>query len=297
MGMMSDTKKKNGFFVFLKNSFLYRFIKRVLSLISTLLLIGLLVLGGSMFYFNMQAQQAAKKGQQYVPPFGLYTIISGSMEPNISVYDVVLAVDVEDLSTIKVGDVITFVSTWDVNYGTTVTHRVVNINQGENGEYNFNTKGDNNQSVDGATVSNANLVGKVVLRLPQLGRLQFFLATKTGWFIVVFIPALGVIIWDLVKIFRLKMFKGDVNDIKSTEEADKIYFEGEDLEERAIDDEVLDDNNVINQDEEVKRVPLQRRTKKVQNHSKKEIVVQEETNKTEVNNVSKKRTVKRKKQL
>ena len=135
---------------FIRNSYLYKLVKKFFSLITTLLLILLLTLGGMMFYFNMKGQAAAKQGMQYIAPFGLYTIISGSMEPNISVYDVVASVQVDDVSTIKVGDVITFISTWELNYGTTVTHRVVNIIKGQNGDYSFVTKGDANEAQDGA---------------------------------------------------------------------------------------------------------------------------------------------------
>ena len=168
-----------------------------------------------MFYFNTKAKSYQKKGVNYVPPFGLYTIISGSMEPSIRVYDVVVSVSERDLSKVKVGDIITFISTWDVNYGKTITHRVVSVSKNTRGEYQFKTKGDNNEASDGAIVNQANFVGKVVMRLPQLGRLQFFLATKMGWFMIVFIPALGVIIYDMLKIFKLAVLKREINSVSN----------------------------------------------------------------------------------
>jgi len=163
----------------------------------------------------MKAKSYEKKGMEYTAPFGLYTIISGSMEPNVSVYDVVITVDT-DISKLKVGDIITFISTWDVNYGLTVTHRIVDISKNVNGEYQITTKGDNNQTKDNSTVTESNLVGKVVGRVPQLGRIQFFLATKTGWFIVVFIPALGVIIFDIIKILKLYILKNEIDNVQPT---------------------------------------------------------------------------------
>ena len=246
MGMASDIKKTSKF---IKNSYIYKFLKRLFSIISTLLLILLLSLGAMMFYFNAKGQAAAKQGVQYIAPFGLYTIISGSMEPNISVYDVVTAVQVDDLSTIKVGDVITFISTWDMNYGVTVTHRVVAITRGENGDFSFTTKGDANTAIDGAYVTRENLVGKVIFKLPQLGRVQFFLATKIGWFVAIFVPALAVIIWDIVKIFKLRVLKNNINTIKTTEEAEKTYFEGDILDSRDIIETDLEKTTVISKEE------------------------------------------------
>ena len=196
-----------------ETSYIYKLVSKILSFLGTILLIFLVVIGSLMFYFNSKAKAYQRQGVNYVPPFGLYTIISGSMEPSIHVYDVVVSVSEKDLSKVKVGDIITFISTWDVNYGKTITHRVVSVSKNTQGEYNFTTKGDNNEAPDGATVSQANFVGKVVMRIPQLGRLQFLLATKMGWFSIVFIPALGVIIYDVFKILKLVVLKKEINNV------------------------------------------------------------------------------------
>ncbi len=204
-----------------KRSYLYKLVTRFLSTVCSIILVILLIVGAMMFYFNTKIKAYEKKGLEYTAPFGLYTIISGSMEPNVDIYDVVIAVD-QDVSKIKVGDIITFISTWEVNFGYTVTHRVVGIAKTENGEIQLTTKGDNNQSADGGVVTQKNLVGKVVGRLPQLGRLQFFLATKMGWFLVVFIPAVIIIIVDAMKIFKLYVLKGQIDNVKTTKEAEKL---------------------------------------------------------------------------
>jgi len=231
MGKINESpEKKKGVFYTIKHSFIYRLIKRLLSILSTLMLVCILFLGAVMFYYNSKAKAAQQQGISYTAPFGLYTIISGSMEPNIHVY----------------GDVITFISSWDLNYGTTVTHRVVDVAKTASGEYQFSTKGDNNQSADGAVVTKDNLIGKVILRIPQLGRLQFFIATKMGWFIVVFIPALGIIIMDLIKILKLRVLKDQISEIKGVEEADKTYFGSEHLDGRDLGESELNKTRVIN---------------------------------------------------
>lgn len=208
----------------IKKSYLYKLISKFLSVSCSIILVLLLIVGGFMFYFNMKAKSYAEKGLEYNTPFGLYTIISGSMEPNVSVYDVVIAVN-QDISKIKVGDVITFVSSWDVNYGLTVTHRVIAISKNESGEFQLTTKGDNNNVADGGVVTQNNLIGKVIGRIPQLGRLQFFLATKMGWFLVVFIPALAIIVFDVIKIFRLYVLKNKIDNVKPHKEAVKELTE------------------------------------------------------------------------
>ena len=203
-----------------KNSYIARLISKVLSFIFTIILILLIILGALMFYYNSQAKSYEKKGLVYNPPFGLYTIVSGSMMPKINVYDVIVAVNVKDPETIKVGDIITYISNWDLNYGLNITHRVIDISKNEQGEYSYITKGDNNKDVDGAPVPHSNVIGKVVFRIPQLGRLQFILATKIGWFIIVFIPAMLVIIYDVMKVLKLAFIKNKVYDVDSVKIAE-----------------------------------------------------------------------------
>ena len=82
--------------------------------------------------------------------FRTYSILSGSMEPEINTGDlaIVKSVDAED---VKVGDIITF------KYeGKVVTHRVV-----EKNEEGFITKGDNNNTNDTEIVRGEDLIGKV----------------------------------------------------------------------------------------------------------------------------------------
>jgi len=203
-----------------KQTYLYKLVSKFLTTICSIILVILLIVGAAMFYFNTKVKAYDKKGLNYTTPFGLYTIISGSMEPNVEVFDVVIAVD-EDINKIKIGDVITFISTWDINYGMTITHRVIGISKTDTGEIQLTTKGDNNTTADGSPVTQKNLVGKVVGRLPQLGRLQFFLATKMGWFLVVFVPAVIIIIIDGMKIFKLYVLKNQIDNVKTPKEAEK----------------------------------------------------------------------------
>ncbi len=242
-----------------KRTYLYKLISGFLSVACTIILIALLLVGGVMFFFNMKAKSCERNGTEFTAPFGLYTIISPSMEPNVSVYDVIVAVDT-DISKIKVGDVITFISDWDVTFGLTVTHRVVAISKTESGEYRLTTKGDNNGNPDGGVVTQKNLVGKVVGRIPQLGRLQFFLATKMGWFFVVFIPALIIIIVDMIKIFKLYVLKGKIDNVKPQEEAKKEEIEkildAKDEELKEPNKEILKPRERVIEDKNIDTVEL-----------------------------------------
>lgn len=182
----------------IKESLLY-----VGKLISSAMLVLVVVIGLFLIYYLFSSKLSGNNNNKY-PEVSLFTIVSGSMVPNIKVYDVIINKSVKSPANIKLGDVITFTSTSSISEGMTVTHRVVDVKL-VNGEYEFVTKGDANPTIDNATVPFSNVQGKVIARIPQLGRIQFFLATKMGWFIIVLLPALGVIIYDIIKLLKVIM--------------------------------------------------------------------------------------------
>lgn len=199
-----------------KNNKVLQIINKILKFISWVVLIALLILAGFLIYYVVMAKQAEKKGADYKPPMALYTIISPSMVPNINVYDVVFNVKVNDPNTLEVGDIITFVSSDSYMKGMIITHRIVDkyvTNEGVQ----FKTKGDANVEADSSLVYEENVIGKVLFKIPQLGRVQFFLASKSGWFIAILIPALAVIAYDIFKLFRLLILK---KQLKNKDEDD-----------------------------------------------------------------------------
>lgn len=188
----------------------------LISVVTWSVFVLLLLCAAFLIYYYVSIQIYAKKGAGYEPEIALYTIVSGSMEPAINVYDVVMVFDVDTPEELEVGDVITYNSSNFISGETiTVTHRIISISQDKDGNYTFYTKGDNNLSQDTYGVSFNQILGSVELKIPQLGRIQYFLATKFGWLVVVVIPALFIIIKYIVqlidlqdKLFSLKKKKG-----------------------------------------------------------------------------------------
>ena len=182
------------------------YINKVAKLLSYAVIVVLIFLGIFFAYYFVSLKAYEKNPTVNIPRFGLYTIISPSMEPAVKVYDVVVDLNVFNQDDIKKGDVITFISNSNVSKGLTVTHRVVDIITNADGSKAYITKGDNNLKADQATVSYKDVLGKVLFKIPQLGRVQFLIADKFGWILVILLPALGVIIYDFIKLFRLLSF-------------------------------------------------------------------------------------------
>ena len=66
-------------------------------------------------------------------------------------------------------------------------------------------------------IDQSQVIGKVRFVIPQLGRVQFFLASKFGWFTIILIPAVGVIIYDIIKLIKLIRVKNKMSKVKQEE--------------------------------------------------------------------------------
>ncbi len=196
-------------------------LKFIANVISWTALVILILLALFLVYYTVSTKIYSNKGEKFEPFVSLYTIVSGSMEPNIKVYDVVISKKVSSPKNIKVGDVITFISTSSISKGMTITHRVIEVKETEKG-YVYRTKGDNNLSPDTAPAEYNNIIGKVILRIPNLGRVQSFIGTQSGWLIVIVIPALLIIISDILKIFKLTKVKNKIEELDQEDKQKKL---------------------------------------------------------------------------
>ena len=81
--------------------------------------------------------------------------------------------------------------------GNLITHRILSID----GEM-LTTKGDANEDPDPWPVAVSSVTGVNLFKVPYLGYLNDFIRTKTGWFLVIIIPAfllVAFIIWEIYK--------------------------------------------------------------------------------------------------
>ena len=185
-------------------------IKFILGVLSYAVFIWLLLIGITLLLYVLDIKIRAAKGDTSPPKYNAYVVLTGSMLPEIQVYDVVITKKV-DAKSLKENDIITFASADTRFLGTIITHRIVKKNyDAKTGGYTFQTKGDNNNIADSALVQPNNIYGKVILKIPKLGYLQEFLASDGGWILVILFPCLIVISYDIVKLskgIRKKKYK------------------------------------------------------------------------------------------
>ena len=123
----------------------------------------------------------------------VYSVISGSMEPEYPVGSLIYVKEV-DPSEVEVGDVITYV----LPNNTPSTHRVIRIDK-EN--QCFYTKGDANESEDGSPVHYKNLIGTPVFKIPYLGYAAYYIQHPPGMYIAMAAGAVLLILVFLPDLF------------------------------------------------------------------------------------------------
>ncbi|MBE7058556.1 MAG: signal peptidase I [Ruminococcaceae bacterium] len=143
----------------------------------------------------------------------VFSVLSGSMEPNYSVGSLIYVKDVDPFE-LKKGDVITFMMDED----TVATHRVVEIVPDENdsGVIRFKTKGDANKTEDGSLVHYKNVIGTPVFEIPKLGYVANYIQNPPGMYIAISAGAVLLLLVFLPDLFgKEEKTKQDENDEKA----------------------------------------------------------------------------------
>lgn len=195
---MTDIKSNNVKKVFDIAYKIYHFVAKVF-LYSILIILILVAVGFSAYIVDLVKN--IKSGETKPPLLGAYVIISPSMVPTIKVEDAIIILR-EEPEQLKVGDIITFNSSDPRYSGLTITHRIVGIEKSKDENLLFRTKGDNNNSEDTALVSSDNIYGRVIMKIPKIGYIQYVLTQSYGWLLLVVIPCLGIVIYDIIKLVK-----------------------------------------------------------------------------------------------
>jgi signal peptidase len=154
--------------------------------------------------------------------FGLqvYTVLSGSMEPNYHVGSIIYVKDVEP-DTLQVGDAISFM----ISESTVATHRIIEIlpDEEDPNVIRFRTKGDNNDIPDTNPVHCNNVLGKVVGTVPLLGYVSNFVQNPPGTYITI-----GAVAILILAVFLPDIFSS-ARELKKEDEPEQLAIDNEQL--------------------------------------------------------------------
>lgn len=167
-------------------------VKKTLTIIASILLWAIILLA-ALFAFTTLATRDNNK----VANIAGYTPLSektDSMAPAFLAGDMII-IKTCDTSKLAVGDIICFHTIIENQYALN-THRISEISD-TNGIRSFTTKGDNNEIADQHIISDGDIVGKYVVKLPKMGKVMEFLSSSIGFLIIIVLPMLLFFIYQL----------------------------------------------------------------------------------------------------
>lgn len=175
-------------------------IRFIINVISYAIFMWLILIGITLLIYIADTKIRAAKGDFTPPKYNAYVVLTGSMLPEIVPRDVVVTKKVEG-KDLKVGDIITFIPSDSRISNIIVTHRILNkYYDATTKKYTYQTKGDANNTPDFTLAEDQNVIGKVIFKIPKVGYIQDLLATRGGLIIVVLIPALAILSYDIMRL-------------------------------------------------------------------------------------------------
>ena len=157
-------------------------IKKALRWLNTAITAALALLLCVNLYF-ISARLITGKPQPTLFGWSWAVIISGSMEPEISIHDLVVA---HRQDSYAIGDVITYESE---SGRSIITHRII-----DTAPEGYITRGDANNAADLSPVPQDKVVGRVVKVMPRIGIFLDYLRTPLGLTCIVL---LGILLIEL----------------------------------------------------------------------------------------------------
>jgi signal peptidase len=123
--------------------------------------------------------------------YKLLAVRSGSMRPAIREGSLILAIKKDNY---KKGEIIAYKIADNI-----ITHRIYAI-EASGGARLYTTKGDANNKPDDKPIGNNQILGKVDLIVPALGKLVLFTKTQAGFILLIIVPGTLIIYSELISL-------------------------------------------------------------------------------------------------
>ncbi|MBQ9760686.1 MAG: signal peptidase I [Clostridia bacterium] len=175
--------------------------KKVFGVVKTVLVWIVVAIAVFMMVFTIVSVNTFDQNDRSLFGFKFFVVQTDSMKAtDFAAGDIVISQEV-DVTTLKAGDIITFVSESSHNYGETVTHKIREVTRNDEGDIAFVTYGTTTDTNDEALATV--IVGKYLTSIPKLGAFFMFLQTTPGYIVCILIPFLLLILSQGINVIRL----------------------------------------------------------------------------------------------
>ena len=199
--------------------------KKVLNILKNVLVWGVALLAIGMMIFTIVSVTTFNRSDRQLFGYRAYIVLSDSMsKTDFDAGDLVLVKETNP-STLKEGDIISYISQNTENYGEVVTHKIRSLTTDANGEPGFITYGTTTDTDDETIVTYPFVLGKYQKHIPKIGTFFQFLKTTQGYFVCIFIPFMLLILYQGLNCIRL--FRRYTKEQMEEMEAERAKIEEE----------------------------------------------------------------------
>ena len=177
--------------------------KKAFGILKTTFVWLIVLLAVSMMVFTIISVTTFNRNDRDLFGFKMYIVNSDSMAATDFDAGSLILVKNVDPSTLKAGDVITFMSQDTDSFGETITHKIRRITTDAEGNPGFITYGTTTNVDDETIVTYPYVLGKYQSAIPGLGTFFNFLKTTPGYFVCIFTPFMLIILYEAIKFFNL----------------------------------------------------------------------------------------------
>ena len=211
--------------------------KKVINIIKNLFIWIVVIAAVAMMLFTIVSVNTFNRNDRHLFGYRAYIVLSDSMrKTDFDAGDLVLVKEV-DPSTLKEGDIISYISQNTENYGEVVTHKIRSLTTDANGDRGFITYGTTTDTNDETIVTYPFVLGKYQTHLPKVGTFFQFLKTPQGYFTCIFIPFMLLIVYQGINVIRL--FKRYKKEQMEEMQAERDKIDAERLENQKMMEELL----------------------------------------------------------
>lgn len=190
--------------------------KKTWNIIKKVIVWMIVVFSVGMMAFTIISVTTFDRADRSVFGYSAFIVLSDSMKATDFDAGDLVFIKQTDPSTLKEGDIISFQSPDEANYGEIVTHKIREVTTDEDGNPGFVTYGTTTDSNDQGIVTYNLVIGKYQGHIPNVGTFFQFLKTVPGYFICIFTPFFILILVQArnsIKLFR-KYKKEQVEEIQ-----------------------------------------------------------------------------------
>ncbi len=201
--------------------------KKTLNIIKNILVWIVMLIAVGMMIFTIVSVTTFNRNDRNLFGYKAYIVKTDSMSAtDFDAGDLILVKEVAP-STLKEGDIISYLSQNADSFGETITHKIRKKTVDAEGNPGFITYGTTTDTDDETIVTYRYILGKYTNKIKGLGTFFSFLKTPQGYIICIFIPFMLLILYQGINCIRLfRRYRKEQMDAMQAEK-DKISAERE----------------------------------------------------------------------